>query len=125
MLCSCLTALGSPNLTILPNDVGSIQCYGDVIQLVCTHPVLDPSDYFVTVFVKMNGVQFGPDNMKIIGTINTTSVSLRIHLTREFFDSKEIIFSCFLLRLDFTEEHSNEVKVDPLGKSTVYERPSY
>ena len=122
MLCSCITALGSPILTISPNDGGSVQCYGDVIQLVCTHPVLDPSDYFVGVFWEMNGVQFGPDNMEIIETINTTSASLRIHLTRELFDSKEIIFRCFLFQQDITKEYSNEVTVDPLGKSTVYER---
>ena len=115
-----ITALGSPILTISPNDDGSVQCYGDVIQLVCTHPVLEPSDYFVTALWEMNGMEFGPDGMNINETTKSASTSLRIHLTRELFDSKEIIFRCLLLRRDFTEEYSNEVTVDPLGKSTVH-----
>ena len=81
---------------------------------------MEPSDYFVTALWEMNGMEFGPDGMNINETTKSASTSLRIHLTRELFDSKEIIFRCFLLRRDFTEEYSNEVIVDPLGKSTVY-----
>ena len=65
-------------------------------------------------------MQFGPDDMNVNETVKSTFTSLRIHLTRELFDSKEIIISCFLLQQDFTKEYSNEVTVDPLGKSTVH-----
>ena len=65
-------------------------------------------------------MEFGPDDMNINETVKSTFTSLRIQLARELFDSKEIIFRCFLLRRDITKEYSNEVTVDPLGKSTVH-----